>query len=303
MVRLWRQLIAPLLDTVPARNIVEVGSEEGKGTKALLAHAVKHGAVLHTIDPAPVFDAEALARSEASHFRFYRDLSLNVIPTLPLFDVVLLDGDHNWYTVINELRQIEKLHSGDESLFPVVLMHDIGWPYGRRDLYYNPDTIPPEFRQPWARRGILPNQVELSREFGLNAELCNAVRSGGPRNGVLTGVEDYLRETSLPLEFVKLPLYYGFGIVVSRARLAANPRLAQYLHELSSVPGLMRMCELGEHIRCVETIFFQATARRLKRAERALAALGPDQRGGAVEPRPADGDEAKPAPGPAGEHA
>jgi hypothetical protein len=303
MVRLWRQLIAPLLDTVPVTNIVEVGSEEGKGTKALLAYAVKHRAVLHTIDPAPAFDPEALGRSAPSHFRFYRDLSLNVIPALPLFDIVLLDGDHNWYTVINELRQIGKLHSGDESRFPIVLLHDIGWPYGRRDLYYNPDTIPSEFRQPWARHGILPNQVELSEESGLNAELCNAVRSGGPRNGVLTAVEDYLQETSLPLEFVKLPLYYGLGIVMSRARLAANRRLAQYLDELSSAPGLLRVCELGEHIRCVETIFFQATARRLKRAETALATLGPGRPSEPAEPPAVNGGEAAQAPRPTGERA
>ncbi len=64
---------------------------------------------------------------------------------------MFLDGDHNWYTVFHELRLIEEHCQRNERLFPLVLLHDLGWPYGRRDLYYNPETIPAEYRQPYAR--------------------------------------------------------------------------------------------------------------------------------------------------------
>ena len=37
---------------------------------------------------------------------------------------------------------------------PVCFLHDVGWPYGRRDLYYAPERIPEEFRQPWAQKGL-----------------------------------------------------------------------------------------------------------------------------------------------------
>ena len=30
----------------------------------------------------------------------YKELSLNVLPLLKDYDVALIDGDHNWYTVI-----------------------------------------------------------------------------------------------------------------------------------------------------------------------------------------------------------
>ena len=39
---------------------------------------------------------------------------------------------------------------------PVLILHDVCWPYGRRDLYYVPERIPEEFRQPYAQRGMRP---------------------------------------------------------------------------------------------------------------------------------------------------
>jgi hypothetical protein len=29
----------------------------------------------------------------------------------------------------------------------MIFFHDVGRPYGRRDMYYQPETVPPEFRQ------------------------------------------------------------------------------------------------------------------------------------------------------------
>ena len=71
-------------------------------------------------------------------------------------DVVLIDGDHNWYTVFNELRLIEEMSRLKGFPMPLVMFHDIGWPYGRRDMYYNPSDIPEEFRQPIGKGGLMP---------------------------------------------------------------------------------------------------------------------------------------------------
>jgi hypothetical protein len=69
------------------------------------------------------------------------------------FDCILIDGDHNWYTVYHELKMIEQKHL----LSPggAILLHDVIWPYARRDMYYQPEKIPAEFRHPHAKRGIL----------------------------------------------------------------------------------------------------------------------------------------------------
>ena len=67
------------------------------------------------------------------------------------------------------------------------------WPYGRRDLYYQPDTIPAEFRHPFAEKGIVRGQSRLAEVGGLNSRnYQNALEEGGPKNGVLTAIEDFL---------------------------------------------------------------------------------------------------------------
>ena len=40
---------------------------------------------------------------------FHRDLSLDVLDRCGAFDVALIDGDHNWYTVYNELRVLARV--------------------------------------------------------------------------------------------------------------------------------------------------------------------------------------------------
>ena len=50
------------------------------------------------------------------------------------FDCIIIDGDHNWYTVFNELTIIEKRNLLKEG--GTIFFHDIAWPYGRRDMYY-----------------------------------------------------------------------------------------------------------------------------------------------------------------------
>jgi hypothetical protein len=41
----------------------------------------------------------------------------------------------------------------------MVFFHDVGWPYERRDMYYQPDTIPVDFLQKYERKGIIKDKV------------------------------------------------------------------------------------------------------------------------------------------------
>src|ERR1039457_6819312 len=88
-------------------------------------------------------------------------ISLEVLPELSdAFDCVLIDGDHNWYTVFHELNVI----SDRDLLKPggMVFFHDVEWPYGRRDMYFQPETIPQKYRHSCAQKGIVEGQSELS---------------------------------------------------------------------------------------------------------------------------------------------
>ena len=58
----WDVVLAPVLDAVGARRVVEIGALRGENTELLLGHLASD-AVLHVIDPVPAFDpAEHEAR-------------------------------------------------------------------------------------------------------------------------------------------------------------------------------------------------------------------------------------------------
>jgi hypothetical protein len=243
---LWDAVIYPLLVLLRPSSIVEIGSEGGDTTRLLLGFCQRHGATLHAIDPAPLFDVVAWQQEYDRHFVFHRALSLDILPAIDRPDLVLIDGDHNWYTVFNELQMLEQRSTALGLPFPLVLLHDIDWPYGRRDLYYNPGTIPAEFRQPYQRKGMWPGSARLLEKGGFNAHLHNAVRENTPRNGVLTAVEDFLKEATDSLELIKLPGFHGLGILL-RARLhEENLSLANFLDGLNLPTHLRRYIEVLE---------------------------------------------------------
>ena len=200
MFHFWNDVVAPVIEAAGARRIVEVGALRGENTERMLDR-LGADVELHVIDPLPEFDPSEHERRFAGRYVFHRDLSVNVLGDLPPMDVALIDGDHNWYTVHTELRLLADVARAAGAPFPVAILHDVCWPYGRRDLYYDPDTIPAEHRHPWRRAGIRPGQSELvaGGGSGLNADLANAEHEGGPRNGVMTGLEDFVAAYDRPL--------------------------------------------------------------------------------------------------------
>jgi hypothetical protein len=125
---------------------------------------------------------------------------------------VIIDGDHNYYTVSEELRLIDEKAAGAE--IPLLMFHDVGWPHARRDTYFDPERIPEEHRHPLVHRaGLFPGDPSLV-EGGLPFH-CAATREGGPRNGVLTAIEDFV-EPRQGLRLATLPPFFGFGIVWRR---------------------------------------------------------------------------------------
>ena len=137
----------------------------------------------------------------------------------------------------------------------MLILHDVCWPYGRRDLYYDPSQIPPESRQPYARRGFRPGRKELLPRGGMNITLDNALVEGGPRNGVMTALEDFVAEHDRPLRTLVIPIYFGLAIVVEERVLDARPGLRDILDEFESATGRQRLLELSEQIRLEGTVF------------------------------------------------
>ncbi|MGH9227192.1 MAG: CmcI family methyltransferase [Acidimicrobiales bacterium] len=274
MYPLWDDVVAPLIDAVDPRRVVEIGALRGETTTRMLGR-VGSRCELHVIDPEPQFDPAEHEHAFPGRYHFHRGLSLDVLPGLPAADVVLVDGDHNWYTVYHELRQLANTASQAGAPLPVLVLHDVGWPYGRRDLYYEPDRIPEEFRQPWGRAGMWPGRRDLAFMGGLNQHMANATFEGGPRNGVMTALEDFAAEHPAALRLVVVPVFFGLAIVAETAVLEAHPRLAAFLDHLESHEGQRALAELGERIRIDEAMLTQAWLRNLeqdvqRRADRYL---------------------------------
>ncbi len=221
MHRFWEKVIKPVMIAVQPQSIVEIGSLTGLNTFKLLDYCQQTGARCTVIDPAPQFDVELLQDYYGDAFQMRKELSLQALPELEPYDMILIDGDHNWYTVYHELRQVE-LMAQAAGAFPVVLMHDTGWPYGRRDMYYYPESIPQGYLQPNARMGIEPGYGGLVPSGGFNDVVSNAVLEHGERNGVLTAVEDFLKEATFDLTWHELHSSNGLGIIMPAELPAAR---------------------------------------------------------------------------------
>ena len=189
----WDPVVWPLIQAVDGRRILEIGALRGD-TTVLMLERLGEDTELHIIDPLPQFDPSDHEARFPGRYIFHRDLSHNVLPGLPPMDVALIDGDHNWFTVYHELRMLAETSAAAGEPLPVLVMHDVGWPYGRRDLYYDVDQIPVEFRQPFERKGIKPGESALLPFGGINPLHDNATSEGGPRNGVMTALDDFLAE-------------------------------------------------------------------------------------------------------------
>src|SRR5215213_5116865 len=147
----------PCLDAAGVRTIAEVGAFAGDLTRVLVDWAAGAGARVAAIDPAPQPALLALER-EHPELELIRDTSLAALPRIALPDAIVLDGDHNYWTVGEELRLIDERAPGAD--MPLLLFHDACWPHGRRDDYFAPEQIPAEHRHPVAGDGggLMPGE-------------------------------------------------------------------------------------------------------------------------------------------------
>jgi hypothetical protein len=197
------------LDAAGARSVVEVGAFAGDLTRVLVDWADERGARVTAVDPAPKEQLVELARDN-ERLELVQRTSLEALPELEPADAIVIDGDHNHWTVSRELRLIHERASGPE--LPLLLFHDVCWPHGRRDDYFDPGQIPAEHRQQLAGegRGLFPGDPGL-RPDGVPYPR-SAAREGGPRNGVLTAAEDFVNELD-GLRLAVVPVFFGFGVV------------------------------------------------------------------------------------------
>jgi hypothetical protein len=208
---LVRQFAIPLARKKRWRSFCEIGSRKGDSADVLLGLP---GVSLTIVDPC--LDADLVRRySTDPRVTVHRAISLDALPLVTgPFDCILIDGDHNWYTVYNELRLIreqELLRVGG-----MIFFHDVSWPYGRRDMYYQPELIPAGYRHAYERTVIVSGNSELGDREGSVSTVYNAIHEGGQRNGVLTAIEDFMKEYDGDYRFWRVRRLSGMGIMQYR---------------------------------------------------------------------------------------
>lgn len=215
----FSDLIVDALRLAEAKEIVEIGAEYGGMSCVLADYAAAEGGRLTSVDLKP--KAEFLKWVKKNpHVRHLAKPSLKAFRHLSGVDAWLVDGDHNWFTVYHELKQIEACCVRDGKPM-LVFLHDVAWPWGRRDLYYAPNQIPEAHRHPFGYDGgVIPGfpGVLPNRGFRGMGEFAVALYEGGPRNGVLTAVEDFLNDVHVAggnLAFCEIPAVFGLGVLFS----------------------------------------------------------------------------------------
>jgi hypothetical protein len=231
-------LILRLLDAVGPDTVIEVGADKGDFTAQLLDWASGRETTVTAIDPEPAPELLRLAeaRPELNLIRLPSpDALAEALPA----GAIILDGDHNYWTLSRELRAIGERSEG--SALPLLLLHDIGWPHARRDTYYAPDRVPEEHRQPLARDALVapgdPGTASEGMRFAWVAE-----REGGPGNGILTAVEDFVAERG-GLRLAVIPAFFGLGVLWAEDARWANA-VADTVGPWDSIPMLERLEEV-----------------------------------------------------------
>jgi hypothetical protein len=232
MNRFWNKIISLLFQKEQPKRVVVIGAPHGENAIQLLHYCQNRDGQLFIIDPFSAFQEDERMEAYRPYMHVMREDSLEALPNIGSFDAVLIDGDHNWYTVYNELKYIEEV-AEKSGKFPLVFVHDTEWPYGRRDLYHDPEIIPAEFRHPFAQKGLVFGQSELADQGGFCELAYHANHENGERNGVLTAVEDFLGETNIPLSFFRLTSNNGLGIITE-----ANRDSDTYIEMITKHSGL-----------------------------------------------------------------
>jgi hypothetical protein len=200
------EIWAACFDAAEIRSVIEVGAERGRLTQELLKWAAPGGAKVTAIEPEPISDLIELL-DEYPELEVVQETSLEALRHLPITDAIVLDGDHNYYTLSNELRLIAER----SERIPLLVFHDVCWPLARRDQYAAPDRIPQEHRHPYGEDiKLVPGNPGVA-ERGLPFE-WGALEEGGPRNGVMTAIEDFMADHD-GLRLAVIPIFFGCGLL------------------------------------------------------------------------------------------
>jgi hypothetical protein len=206
---LFREIFEEIYARRPISTVVEVGVETGQVSGIYTELGADR---VFCVDP---FPSDALRASLAANdkLELVEKFSPAALAELPVADLYVIDGDHNYATVRGEVDWI--LANAPDA---VIVFHDLMWPCGRRDFYYQPTALSGPDVHPDTDEGptVWHDGVTPAGFIGAGS-FTVAREAGGERNGVLTAVEDALSAADDPswqLEII--PAIFGVGVLMRR---------------------------------------------------------------------------------------
>ena len=265
MTPFWPLYIEPVLRALKPDRLMQIGAGDGEVSLRLLAYCRETGCHADIIDPRPSAGLnDALAAYGEDH-AFQRLQPWKAVPLGEPPDLVLLDGEPNWWAVFTLLDRLRRLAGERGCGFPVVLVHHVAWPYGRRDMYPAPDVVGEP--HPFAYLGVAPGDPGLIQD-GLDSRFAHAIHEGGPQNGVLTALEDFVASAPLELELRVLPLLSGLGILAPVPRM--TPELRTMIDDFASPDASLQAVEAASREALRLAARLAETEARLERRTTAL---------------------------------
>jgi len=253
----WVDITRPLLRAIEAGHLLEIGADTGEHTHLLLQYCYEFNADLIVIEPFVKPSLQKIADS-SNKVSLMAEKSMEAMPNINTpIDVVLLEGDLNYFSVYNDLIAIRDLSVRQGTPIPCCFFRSSSWPYARRDMYYDPDTVPIFQRHDYALSGMTP-WSQVLEEGMINFPFFNAKKEGGERNGVLTAVEDFIKESGLPLGKFLLPINNGVGIIYLKGSQAekfieTNLMFPPALYRFFETIELARLNEIVRRLKLHQT--------------------------------------------------
>lgn len=219
----WDAILKSVVELERPSAVVLVGGADACVRTILDA---PHGPMVHAIAPAPSTETQPILEEYPDRFFFRRGLGLNAAESFPVpCGLVIIDGDHNGFDAINELRLIAE-QTRDAGLgFPLVLLSETGRSFGRRETPRDPESIPVANRQAHEEAATKSNSDESTDV------------------SVLTAIEDFIAESDVDLHILLPTGRGGLGILHSPRHVADNSRLREFLDALTPTKPILGLLE------------------------------------------------------------
>lgn len=153
----YLETINVFLNSVENPNILEIGIEDGRITIPMLTEMInnEHEFFYYGIDIDIKDKISAFGLDNGGYdINFVQQNSLVEMPKLAeselKFDLILIDGDHNYHTVSKELTYVDKLLHDNS----ILIVDDFYGPWATKDYWYWDDKTSTQTNNPLATTKI-----------------------------------------------------------------------------------------------------------------------------------------------------